>query len=28
MKLVGENGDVIIKIPAAYVQGFLLALRS
>jgi hypothetical protein len=28
MKLVGDNGAVIIKIPAAYVQGFLLALKS
>jgi hypothetical protein len=28
MKLVGDNGDVVIKIPGAYVQGFLLALKS
>ena len=28
MKLIGDTGAVIIKIPAAYVQGFLLALKS
>jgi hypothetical protein len=28
MKLIGDTGAVIIKIPAAYVQGFLFALKS
>jgi hypothetical protein len=28
MKLIGDTGAVIIKVPAAYVQGFLIALKS
>jgi hypothetical protein len=28
MKLIGDTGAVIIKIPAAYVEGFLLALKA
>jgi len=28
MKLIGDTGAVIIKIPAAYVEGFLPALKG
>jgi hypothetical protein len=27
IKIVGRRGDVLIKLPASYVQGFLLALQ-
>lgn len=27
IKIVGRRGDVLIKLPASYVQGFLIALK-